>query len=63
MSTTFDNTGTALTETREGCTQPAELTFACVNNFVHDPNTDFEDLQALCLGLASELDKQREQQP
>jgi hypothetical protein len=33
------------------------LTFADVNDFVHSENVQFEELQALCLGLANELDK------
>lgn len=34
-----------------------DLTFADVNEFVCSENVRFEELQALCLGLANELDK------
>lgn len=50
----------ALTPDKDSSTMPAELTFQCVNEFVHDINTHFEQLQALCLGLANELDKVRQ---
>lgn len=53
MSLTLDQNSNALT-------MPAELTFQCVNEFVHDINTQFEQLQALCLGLASELEKSKQ---
>ncbi len=59
MSLTFDNTGRALTETIDGVTMPAELTFDCVNDYVHALDTDFEDLQSLCLGMATEIEKLR----
>lgn len=45
---------------KDGSTMPADLTFQCVNELVHDISTHFEQLQALCLGLANELDKSRQ---
>lgn len=50
-------TGKASTETREGVTMPADYTFECVNDFVHGVHTQFEDLQALCLGMANHIEK------
>lgn len=35
--------------------QPASLSFADVNEFVYDPDQQFENLQALCLTLAAAL--------
>lgn len=58
MTLTIDNgTGKAMTETIDGCTMPADTSFDTVNSFVHGTDVSFEDLQALCLGLACELDK------
>jgi hypothetical protein len=55
----MDQTGKVLTETQEGMTMPAELSFALVNDYVHCPYVNFEDLQYLCLGLglAAHIDK------
>jgi len=41
---------------------PAELTFKCVNDFIHSHGVQFEELQSLCLGLVTELEKLREEQ-
>lgn len=41
-------------------TLPAALTFEAVNDFVHDVDTSFEDLQGLCLGMAAHCDRLRE---
>jgi len=55
---TYDgSTGMALTETIEGCTMPADYTFACVNDFVHGADVQFEDLVYLCLGMAAHIEK------
>lgn len=55
--TTFDNDGKALTETTEGITMPADLSFATVNDYVHTPGRQYEELEALCLGMACEIDR------
>lgn len=57
MSYTLDENGKALTETREGVTMPIDYSFENVNDFVHGREVHFEDLQALCLGMASENDR------
>ena len=57
MTTTFNESGIALTEHQDGVAYPAEYTFECINDFVHSPGTHFEDLQWLCLGMATEIDK------
>lgn len=57
MALTVNENGQALTETVDGVTIPADSSFATVNDFVHGTYVQFEDLQCLCLGLASELDK------
>jgi hypothetical protein len=56
MSLTLDENGTALTETIEGVTMPADYSFAVVNDFVHSIETQYEDLEALCLGMASHIE-------
>lgn len=50
---------TNLTTTRDGITMPADYSFAAVNHFVHRDDVQFEEMQGLCLGLASEIEKLR----
>lgn len=57
MTYTFDNTGKTLTITQEGVTQPADYTFDNVNEFVHATDTQYEDLEGLCLGMAAHIEK------
>ena len=59
MSYTLTETGKVLTETQEGITMPADYSFATVNDYVHGMEVHFEDLQALCLGMADHIDKLR----
>ena len=59
MSYTLTETGKALTETQEGVTMPADYSFASVNDYVHGVERHFEELQWLCLGMATEIDKLR----
>ena len=56
MSYTIEN-NRVITEKIEGVTQPANYSFACVNDFVNNSNTQFDELQCLCLALASELEE------
>ncbi|MCF1431327.1 MAG: hypothetical protein LPD71_00025 [Shewanella sp.] len=56
MSTTFDHSGKALTVTEEGVTSPADYTFDTVNDFVHRLDTNYEDLECLCLGMAKNVE-------
>lgn len=57
MSVTLNENGTALTETIEGVTMPIDYSFASVNDFVHSIETQYEDLESLCLGMASHIEK------
>ncbi|MEK0337462.1 MAG: hypothetical protein QQN41_08530 [Nitrosopumilus sp.] len=57
MSTTFSENGIALTETIDDVTMPVDFSFEKVNGFVHSTETHFEELQALCLGMSSEIDR------
>jgi hypothetical protein len=59
MSYTIDEIGNVLTETIEGITQPFDYSFSSVNDFIHSPETNFEELQGLCFGIAHELHKTR----
>ncbi len=59
MTYTFDNAGKPLTITQEGVTQPADYTFDNVNEFVHAVDTQYEDLEGLCLGMANHVEKLR----
>jgi len=56
MSLTLDENGTALTETIEGVTMPIDYSFSAVNDFVHSIETQHEDLESLCLGMASHIE-------
>lgn len=51
------DTGQVLTETQQGITMPADYSFATVNDYVHGLHVSFEDLEALCLGMANHIDK------
>jgi len=59
MSYTLTEDGTALTETQEGITMPADYSFASVNDYVHGVDRYFEELQWLALGMATEIEKLR----
>jgi len=54
---TVTEDGKPLTETQDGITMPADYSFATVNDYVHGMDADFEGLQALCLGLATRIEK------
>ena len=59
MSYTLDENGTALTETQEGVTLPVDCSFEKVNDWIHGIDVQFEEVQALCLGMANENDRLR----
>ena len=40
-----------------GTMRPVDYSFEAVNEFVHHPDVQFEDLQNCCLGMASVLNK------
>ena len=54
---TVTEDGKVLTETRGGITMPADYSFATVNDYVHGIDVHFEELQALCLGMAAHIEK------
>lgn len=56
---TLDANGQPLTIHQDGVTMPADHSFACVNEYVHDTGRHFEELQGLALGMACEIDKLR----
>lgn len=55
--TTYDESGKALVETVCDINQPADYSFATVNDFIHAHDRTFEELQALCLGMAAHIEK------
>ena len=59
-SVTLSEDGAVLTEHHDGFDWPGELTFACVNDYVHDANRHFEELQYLALGMIGDLEKERD---
>jgi len=59
MSLTFDEKGLALTETIDSVTMPVDCSFEKVNDWIHGIDVIYEELEALCLGMASENDKLR----
>lgn len=55
---TYNESGKALVETYDGdINQPADYGFATVNDFIHAHDRTFEELQALCLGMAEHVEK------
>jgi hypothetical protein len=54
---TVTEDGKPLTETQYGITMPADYSLATVNDYVHSMCANFEDLQALCLGMSSHIEK------
>jgi hypothetical protein len=50
-------TGKALTETVDDVTFPVDYSFEMVNDYVHSMGTSFDDLQSLCLGMATHIEK------
>ena len=59
MTYTLDESGRALTETQDGVTMPVDCSFEKVNDWIHGIDVQFEELQALCLGMAAENDRLR----
>jgi hypothetical protein len=54
---TLNEDGKILTETVEGVTMPFDYSFSNVNDFVHGIETQYEDLESLCLGMSSHIEK------
>ena len=55
---TYDESGKALIETYDGdINQPADYSFATVNDFVCSSGRTYEELEALCLGMAAHIEK------
>jgi len=61
MSYTIDQNGKVLTETQHGVTMPVDYSFSTVNDFVHSTEVQYEDLECLCLGMASHIDELQKQ--
>ena len=59
MSYTLDENGRALTETRDGVTMPIDCSFEMVNDWIHGVDVQYEEVEALCLGMAVENDRLR----
>ena len=59
MGYTLTESGEVLTETQEGITMPADYRFATVNDYIHGPDVTYENLEALCLGMAVHIEKLR----
>lgn len=60
MSLTINESGQAIAETQDGVTMPINCSFKMVNDWIHGTDVHFEDVQALCLGMANENDRLRE---
>lgn len=54
---TLNENGKILTETVEGVTMPFDYSFSTINDFVHSTDTQYEDLESLCLGMSSHIEK------
>ena len=57
MTHTFDENGIVLTETHEDITLPVDYSFASINDYIHHTGVTFEEIEALCLGMATHIDK------
>ena len=57
--TARNENGIVLTETRDGVTMPVDYSFEKVNDWIHGVGVHYEELQALCLGMAAENDRLR----
>lgn len=60
MRLTIDQSGKALAETVDGITLPFDCSFEKVNGWIHGSDVHFEEVKALCLGMAAENDRLRE---
>lgn len=47
----------SVTYNNEGIEMPADYSFATVNSYVHAVGRQYEELEALCLGMACEIDR------
>jgi len=56
---TIDASGKLLTVEQEGVSMPADYSFQCVNDYVHDSGRHFEELQSLALGMANDIERMR----
>lgn len=54
---TYSESGKALVETCCDINLPADYSFATVNDFIHSPGRTYEELEALCLGMAVHIEK------
>lgn len=59
MSLTINEHGIAISETIDGVNMPIDSSFEAVNNWIHGIEVQYEEVEALCLGLASENDRLR----
>ena len=57
MALTINENGKAITETIDGVQMPTDYSFETVNDFVHNAEVHFEELQSLCLGMADRIDR------
>ena len=57
MSLTVSENGELLTETIDGITMPIDTSFKKVNDWIHGMDVQFEEVQGLCLAMASENDQ------
>ena len=56
---TIDSSGQLMTIEQDGVSMPADYSFTCVNDYVHDTGRHFEELQGLALGMACEIERLR----
>ena len=54
--TTVDENGNTLLITHGDVKSPADYSFASVKHFIHCESPQYEELQSLCLGMASEIE-------
>ncbi len=59
LAVTVAESGDVEREHHDGFDFPGGYDFTTVNNFVHHQDTAFEELQWMCLGMATEIGKLR----
>ena len=57
QKTTLSDDGSQILVSQDDVDYPASYSFDCINDYVHSPLTGYEDLQSLCLGMATEMER------
>lgn len=53
----LNSDGIPILEELDGIRMPANYSFACINDYVHSSDADYECLQYLALGMACKIEE------